>query len=500
MCALDPNWIGQVVELTPADRTLERGIPRADVAAAEPAKRSKEAQEILLSVPGGRARAVPLQLFFDTGAEDIGARLAQAVETVYVLSGRSGVREFEKALYGTEQQTFGGLYIPAAVQGERLYRGPDETPKRHKLITLFPDLARYLAARIDSAIEGAAPLVAGWAVRRLREQRDEVVRESFRYLLTAESERTPDADRRSAAIRQHLGSVPLGVEISGPDAPSLVEALAEARGPRDAMRRVKFEATQRANARLQLVAPLAPPGTSGAGGLGVALLFMTDSPEEQRADIDARVGIAAELDIIAAAHPIVHRLWTTDAVDLVWREQLRNRRATNEEIARRLSTDRTFRDLVGTALRKSHDACIAMEAELVEDPDLVWRYPRVVERALLGQGVPRGCLAWAAAEERIEQAHVSAVHHVNEVVSACQLLALAGGASAPAAVVLEVISLVVSTIELGEGVWRTWQQERAALTNLNPGKAFAIEPSYAAVILAVLNVAFGAFGLRSSLR
>jgi hypothetical protein len=498
--ALDPRWLGQVVELKPADHSNGRTLARPDAPVAAPAVPDENAQEIVFSPPGSPKDAPPLRIFFDTDADDLADKLQAVSETVYVLSGRRGWQEFERALNGTVREVFGGVTAPVAVQGESIYRNPDETPKRHKLITLYPRVLRVLADRIDELIPTIGPAAARWAALELQKQREEIVGEAFRYLLVSDSERTGNDDQRRQAISRHLASTPWGVDISGPEAAGLIGALREVRAPRDALRTYRTNVVITQVVRRIVLGNQLVEATRNPAAIALVPFLPVTTPEEDQANIDIRVGIAADVARIAAPHQIVHRLWATGAVDLVQLEEARNPRATNDEIARRLSVVRAYREAVGQALKDTLDATSGMKEELEDDPDTVWAYPRAVRVALTAQGVPRGSLTWAAAEERLAREQESAVSKVNEVVGYCQMLALAGGVSAPGAAVLEAVSLVLNTIELGEGIWKAWHESRASKTHLNPGKSFASDPSYAAILLGVLNVGLSALGVRGSLK
>jgi len=498
---VDPESFGPLVEFTPADQTVERSIPSLDVAALAVLEPSAEAQEIVLSPPGSKHGAEPLHLFFETGAENFPRALAEATESLYVIFGRSVLEALRAALHESTAEIgvgFGySVHAPAALQGEKSYRGPQETPKRHKLITTYPSVVSDLAARINDSLAKTAPAVTAWSIDFLKEQRTHVVDQSFRYLLTAANEQRGDAHSRRAAIERHLSSTPFGLEISGPDAPGLVRALRDVRPARDALEKHRYDAAFLQVERRAILAGLVLLHPDPVGAALRLQDIPVTTPAEDRAAVDVRVRVAADIERIATDHPLIHRLWTTDAVDLVQRAEASYPRATNEELAARLSTASAYRRAVGAALDDTLSACSGMIEELA-DPDAIWSYPVAVRRALKDQGVARGSLVVAAANEQLQRvAGPSLIARINDLVGHLQMVALAGGITAPEAVLLELASLALTVLEMVEQAWSDWHASRAAKTHLNPGMSLAAQPSYIGILLAILGVGANALGLRS---
>ena len=497
---IDPESFGLVVEFTPADRTAERSVPGDVVAApALPPEPTADAQEIVLSPPGSGTGAEPLHLFFETDAKDLPKALAETTESLYVLFGHEVLDAFEAALRGTgESAAPGAMLLPTPLQGEPYYRGPIETPKRHKLVTAYPDGVRALGERVSEAIAKTTTAAAAWAIGFLQEQQQQIVDQAFRYLLTDPAEQRGDPGARRAAVAQHLSAIPFGVEISGPDAVGLVTALREVRPSRDAFRTNQREALVRQLERRAILGGLLSV-TRGPVPAAVAVATApVTTPAEDTADVDVRAKVAAEIERIGAAHPVIHRLWTTDAVDLVKRAETIYPRSDDAELALRLSTETAYRRIVGQALYDTLDACTDMLREL-DDADHIWDYPVALRRALKEQGVARGSLVFGAVDDRLSRlAGPSTVNRVNELVGHLQLVLLAGGPTAPAAGLLEIVSLGLSVLEAAEAEWKAWHQNRASKTHLNPGLSLAAEPSYVEVLLAILGVGFNAFGLRGA--
>lgn len=496
--AIDPESFGPVVEFTPADRTTERTIPSLDRGGPEAPEPSADAQEIVVS-PTGSAGAKPLHLFFETDAEDLPKTLAQTTESLYVLFGRNVLQEFESALRGTGSSSgFGAMLVPVPLKGEAYYRGAFDTPKRHKLVTAYPAVVRDLAGRVGDAISKTTPAAAKWATTFVEEQQNHVVDQSFRYLLTAPAEQHGGPSARRAAIAQHLSAMPFAVDISGPDAAGLVAALREVRPSRDALRKHQSEALVTQLERRAILGGLMMLERGPIPAAVAVVSSRVTTPEEEQADIDIRARVAADIERVASAHPVVHRLWTTDAVDIVKRAESIYPRADDAELAIRLSTESAYRRAVGGALLGTLDACTGMLGEL-EDADRIWHYPVALRRALKEQGIPPGSLVAAAADERLASvAGPSTVNRVNELVGYLQLVALAGGLTAPGAGLLEIVSFGLSVLEAIEAEWIAWHEDRVSKTHLNPGLSLAAEPSYVGVLLAVLGVGLNAFGLRGA--
>jgi hypothetical protein len=501
MTALPPSrWLGEIVEFTPADQTADGTVPRLDAAVAKPLVPSAEAQEIVFFPEASMPEDPPLRLFFETGADDIEQQVAGAAESAYVLGGKADLLGLADALRGTSLAVGGFLSKPVTAQGEPRYSGAEASPKRHRLLTLYPDAAGAVLTRARASTDELEPLAAKWAADFLLTQRDIAATEALRYIQSGDDERTGSAEKRAQTVARLLGDPPRGLEVSGPDATRLVGALRAVRAPRDALRTldrasIMTQVTRRLATAVQLAA-LNPAYVA-------ALPFVdVTTPDEDRVELDARVVIAAEIERIAVEHPIVHRLWTTPAVDLVVDAARRDTRASDDQLARWLSRDHAYRSAVGTALKNTFDACVGLRDELTSDHSAVWEYPRAVDGAMGGLGIARGSLAAAAAREQIatRAGEHETVAHINALVGLCQIVAMTGVVTAPVAAALEVVSLALSSAELGERAWIAWHQRRAARTHLNPGLGLAAEPSYAMVLLAVISTGFGAFGVRGALR
>lgn len=495
----DPALVGAVVSFEPADEPQPGAPARPDLPVERPAEPSAQAQEILFYPAALSAEAPGLRLFFETDQAELDHHLASTVESVFVLGGWSDVTEFGKALRATVTEELGALR-PVPVQGESNYISPERTPKRHALVSRFPDVRQDLFTRIEAAERAIEPVAANWAVSTVREHRTLLVEQAFRYLLTGPSDRPYAPADRLSSIRRLLSSTPGGLGIDGPDAAALVGALRAVRAPRDALRELDAEIRNRTILRtVRSVVALAPASPAIAAVLPILELC---APAARADTIDARVALAAEVERLAADHPIVHRLWTTAAVDRVHAVATANPGFSDEAIARRLFADHAYRSAVGGALADTLTACDAMLDEL-KDASTVWRYPVVVERALAAHAVPAGSLTAAAAREKVarEAAEQSTIAAINEVVGYCELAALAGGVTAPVAAWLEVASLALGALEAVETTWHTWLQSQASRTHLNPAFALAGQPSYLGAILGILGAgASAAFGVKGLLK
>jgi hypothetical protein len=497
---VDPALIGAVVVVEPADEPAAGAPARPDVIVDRASTPSVEAQEILF-VPQGRPdTAPPLRLFFETGAADLDRQLAAVAESVYVLGGMRDVDEFGNAMRGTFMQAPGDPWMaptfPVPVQGEPYYLDAERTPKRHALVSGYDEVKRTLLERAVRAVEEFQPAAVEWARALVTEHRALVVDQAYRYLsLVGET----DPEKRLRAVTDSLQSSPSGIGISGPESAELVGALRAVKTPREGLESIETNSRDRTIARVVRTASgLAKVNPSAL----LALPFLSfQTPEEQRAEVDVRVAIAAEIERIAAPHQIVHRLWSTAAVDRVTDIAMENPRFDDDQIARSLSMDIRYRQAVGGALADTLNACTGMLAAL-RTGEHVWRYPRALEGALEDRGVPRASLTATAVRERAARVagERSVISSVNEVVGYCELIALAGGVTAPTAALLEVASIALGVLEAAETTWHTWLQTQASRTHLNPGLALASEPSYVGILLAILGASaaagLGVRGLR----
>lgn len=129
-------------------------------------------------------------------------------------------------------------------------------------------------------------------------------------------------------------------------------------------------------------------------------------------------------------------------------------------------------------LADTFDAGIALDDELVSDPDQVWEYPVVVESALARHGYSPESTAGIVARERLgaEGAFESVVHLATTVTGA---MSMASAMVPPAAVAAFVADLIASLADALLVYVEYYQQKMAFDAALSPELSIAAEPSLA---------------------
>ena len=458
-------------------------------------------QEIVFEPPSGNETldGTPLRLMFDMSAADVSARVLDACESTYILYGLDGLGRLEFAFTGRSARYLGGfpsaLSMPNKVKGELVFRDSATTPKRARLLELHAEYLKTLNARKEGVTRILEQEAKRIARARLGESRTQVRNEAARYLSLKEPR---DAD--VVLNRSDYAQV-----ITGPDAGPLVNALAriarvrrvlegETRTLRQAIGKwetQKREAFLRAAHWAEVQARF--PGVRSAEQTAL----FADVPEPQsltdaRATVSRQYAALAELVTrLGAIHPLLFRLWDTDAA-------FEAERVLREGRESAIARSTALRNHVVDALRGAWKAAADLREKIDDDVEYVWHYPPLIHAALESMHLDAGDFAWRAAEDRLAMEQPSELlSELSMALDVIGLAALVTGAE-PVAVAADIADFFVTAALTIEQVIDYWRQELAYKAILNPAHSLAVEQSAGAVAVQVFFLIVSLWGAKSS--
>lgn len=206
-----------------ADRPMDDAVLDTTPAAAD-ASAGGPVQDVLLTLPADGDRAEPfpaITLTFRMDTTDLTAVVAETADLAYVISGNRGLQEFQKALNGTAVETFGGMWVPAPVRGEKPDIDDTPTPQRDRLRAAYETYLDRLPGRRAATEATVQATALARARQRLAISREQILAEARRYLSLADP---------SAAAAVLAGRGPN--RLTGPETGGLVADLGAIAGER----------------------------------------------------------------------------------------------------------------------------------------------------------------------------------------------------------------------------------------------------------------------------
>jgi hypothetical protein len=417
-------------------------------------------------------------------ASDLDTQIAKVTETMYAIAGTDAVRELGKALHGTAVAPAGGggwsRGVPAAGRGEVRYRGPTDTPNRHRLIQVHERCIPALFDRVKECKRVLQEQAVVDAIAHVRRARTKALAEAKRYVeVGRDTIALYDAMARIATMRRMIDDV----------------VAAESKAARAAQDQAKARA---ATYKLALLGTAADQPRAFASAPSPDPIATTRARGELARRTDAtRSELAAHLDVHCHEHPVLFRLWNTETVFLAHR-MFEGTDANNiVQVVRAIETAVDIRAAVAETFRKTVAAADSVIERLQDDPTAIWRYSIAIDRALHDHAAPPGSVAWRVAQDALRAANESDAANAAELAGYFALgLMLVPGAQ-PLAVVADVVASVLAVATLIQDLIEESRKDDAWLCALDPRDALANGAgSYAASVLLLTTLLPG---LRSSL-
>jgi hypothetical protein len=436
-------------------------------------------QEVIFSFeePG----ALPVKLTLDTLADDLSEQVAEIAETAFILRGEPGLAALMDSFRGREDEhPWSSSHRP----------DPLEADRRRRLIKALDAYWRALADRVRETERLIAALATGLARKRLSENRGTLLSEAGRYLSLS----GPDAAEGVLALNT------THTLLTGPDIDGLVSDLQTI----DAARAV-LSAAERQLADLQEAAADAviqnfrEEYRAHAVRMSEADVVQALSSAAQRTDVqDAqkdvdrqRARLAALITRLASNRPILFRLANTEIPDAVSRHVTAvHGRSPAIPRAKAIQDLGSLRTAVAGALGSAYAATRALEDKL-DDPELTWRFERLILATLRSVDCGPGTFAGRVAQDRLNtMKEEGALSRISSSLGAIALCAAVTGAE-PVAAGLTIAQLVIDALDLGVRAFETRDKQLGADAFLNPASALDVEPSWASVGISAFFVLIG---------
>jgi hypothetical protein len=459
------------------------GAPIQDVA-VPPAKRSSA---------GGEGEPEVAVLSFAMVSPHAQLLMQRSVRDYYALDGEAGLHRLLDGIVGDPRRPWKGRgrkYLQAPINVRR------EDDYRYQLRDMFltqrqqiRDLARDVQGQV-------AATAVSLTRERMTQSRQLTLRECRRYAGFG------DDRAATAALNLDLRTLPL----LGADLPRLADALLRIDDARGSVQGAEQELdralgpvrAQRAEWAASRFRALSPVGAMDVNVVSPILREAAERFPDPPAAALARQTIAeqqAELMATVAAEarelPLLFRVWQrTDAAGQA-REAIATRDVDVTVLQKALSTG-AFRDAVWAALTTTWAAAGATEARLRDQSLEVWDYWPLIASAIRKLAIPPGTVEWQAVQERLQEHRVSAVSALSQVAGLVDVAVTLTAAAPPVAAAVGTIALVLQATEWVIELWRHSEERDAFNCTLDPSASFAVEPSYAGLLVGLVLLGLAA--------
>jgi hypothetical protein len=356
----------------------------------------------------------------------------------------------------------------------------------------FEAAAGRLRSRAAATLVGTQRAAQLLATHALEDARSEIREEATRYLNIGAGSRASTDDILMGAVPRHRR------QLQGSDVVPLALALQ------------RLEVRRR-NHQVTAVRQEEAARHPGADRVSAARAVLSSAEE-----------LTAAVAVEASRFPVLHRIWSAttlplDGLDPVGRpgnEYTLSGRTTSAAAA----VER-LRESLWDVLRASWAANGRFARTVQQNPECVWRYPPLVQRALARTAPasddrstgPKVTLPAPSIEPWLERSAAQVRIDSEKDMSALSKLSLSGGlmagvlglsAAPPVAILITAVgATVLSVAESYEDYRRLAQQDDAYVAVLDPARAaIANEPGYVGLIVSIVFNVFDLAGVRDAVR